>query len=135
MGDIDLEDVDLTSREEKQHETKNNEQLGSQKIEYSKEIPDEKARELEEIKKQITRQEEAAREKAAARATEAKQRLDRLAKPAADNSAKTVLDGSLKQQEHQQKESADIDISLIQRCLRSVIPSIAATTGTDILES
>jgi hypothetical protein len=39
-----------------------------------------------------------------------------------------------KLQPPQQKEKTDVDVTIIRRCLQSAIPSIAATTGTDILE-
>ncbi|KAH8692531.1 hypothetical protein GQ44DRAFT_780093 [Phaeosphaeriaceae sp. PMI808] len=38
------------------------------------------------------------------------------------------------QQASHQKEKIDVDNTVIRRCLQSAIPSIAATTGTDILE-
>jgi hypothetical protein len=92
-----------------------------------------KARELEEIQKRAERQKEATREKAAARAKEATRRMTSSAKQSASRSEENLSDDQTRQQASQETSTADKN-ALIQRCLRSAIPSIAATTGTDILE-
>ena len=48
-------------------------------------------------------------------------------------SAEDSPDDQTKQEGSQEAGTAN-DSALIRRCLRSAIPSIAATTGTDILE-
>jgi hypothetical protein len=80
-----------------------------------------KEKELEEFQKCIKRHREAAKEKAAARAKEAMLKRVSFARPSS-GSAENSPDDQAKQED------------LIRRCLRSAIPSIAATTGTDILE-
>ncbi len=94
---------------------------------------DQKARELEEIQKRAERQKEVTREKAAARAKEATRRMTSSAKPSASRLEESLPGEQTRQHASQETSTAD-ENALIQRCLRSAIPSIAATTGTDILE-
>jgi len=94
---------------------------------------DQKSRELEGIQKYIERQRDAAWEKAAVRAKEARLKMTSLTRLSANDSAENFPDNHTKQQGCRKTGTAD-DSALIRRCLRSAIPSIAATTGTDILE-
>ena len=93
---------------------------------------DQKEDELEGIQKRIERQREAAREKTAARAKEAMLKMTSFAK-LSSGSAENSPDDRSKQERSQDAGTAD-DSAIVRRCLRSAIPSIAATTGTDILE-
>ncbi|PMD64278.1 uncharacterized protein K444DRAFT_308397 [Hyaloscypha bicolor E] len=93
---------------------------------------DQKARELEGIQRRIERQ--AAREKAMARAKEAMHKMTNSAEPSASGPEKDFPNDPTKQQ-GSQKTGAAGDSTLVQRCIQSAIPSIAATTGTDILET
>ena len=93
---------------------------------------DQKENELEGFQKCIERQREAAREKAAARAKEAMLKMASLVKQSS-GSAENAPDNHTKQ-EGSQEASAAHGHAIVKRCLRSAIPSIAATTGTDILE-
>ncbi len=54
-------------------------------------------------------------------------------KPSASELEESPPDEQTRQQASQETSTAD-ENALIRRCLRSAIPSIAATTGTDILE-
>jgi hypothetical protein len=107
VADIDLESTNSTPNEvvPQTHELKDEQMVGTEQLECED-------KELEKIEKQIIRH--AATEKATARSKE--------------------LGSQSKQQASAQEERTDVDHTVIRRCLQSTIPSIAATTGTDILE-
>lgn len=129
-----LKGVDFTTSAGPAHKTENlkKEPLDgkSQEPENNQPNTSQKERELERIRNE--RENEAAREKAAARAKEAIHKLTGSAKPSASGSEENMSGNRTKRQSSE--ETTTDDGSLIRRCLRSVIPSIAATTGTDILE-
>ncbi|KAF2260229.1 hypothetical protein CC78DRAFT_571365 [Lojkania enalia] len=108
VADIDLETVNSTSDEAapQTHESKDEQLVETEQLEHRD------GKELGKIEKHIICQ--AATEKATARSK--------------------AFSIQPKQQASQQKEKTDVDVAIIRRCLQSAIPSIAATTGTDILE-
>jgi hypothetical protein len=130
-----IKDIDFASQAGQINETENSKRRPNEdearKKERNQTNADQKAKELEGIQKYIAQQKEAARKKAAAQAKEALKKAN-FARSSASGSVENLPNDQAKQHGSQQTGRADGD--LIRRCLRSAIPSIAATTGTDILE-